>query len=500
MSKIVLNPVGNIIDATTAQTTINNNFATIQTAVDNTLSRDGTPPNQMTNLIDMNGQQILNLPPPATAFSPLRLQDLTNFNGAGTISTLPVGGTTAQVLSKNSNANYDVGWANSVTSIGVSTPADLTVTNSPVTSTGTIALNWTQTPTGIGSMVRATGPVLVTPNLGTPSAINLANATNMNIGAIGGLGAGVSTFLSAPTSANLATALTDETGTGLSVFNTSPTLVTPTLGVASATTINKVTLTPPATSSTLTIADGKTLTSNNSITLAGTDSTTMTFPSTSGSVVTTAATQTLTGKTLTTPIISTISNTGTLTLPTSTDTLVGRATTDTLTNKTFNSTATGNVLQVSGVTVSSGQYPGELTTGNATAGNVGEYISSTVVSGSAISLTSNVPANVTSISLPAGDWDVTCSLYYTPTSTTATQIVLSSISNTSATNDFTPGNFGETAFANAGTVTGSVSLAAAAGPRRISLASTTTIFAVAYALFTVSTMGAYGIIRARRVR
>jgi hypothetical protein len=47
--------------------------------------------------------------------------------------------------------------------------------------------------------------------------------------------------------------------------------------------------------------------------------------------------ETLTNKTLTTPVISSISNTGTLTLPTSTDTLVGRATTDTLTNKTINS-------------------------------------------------------------------------------------------------------------------------------------------------------------------
>ena len=46
-------------------------------------------------------------------------------------------------------------------------------------------------------------------------------------------------------------------------------------------------------------------------------------------------TQTLTNKTLTTPVISSISNTGTITLPTSTDTLVGRATTDTLTNKTI---------------------------------------------------------------------------------------------------------------------------------------------------------------------
>ena len=52
-------------------------------------------------------------------------------------------------------------------------------------------------------------------------------------------------------------------------------------------------------------------------------------------VVTTTGAQTLTNKTLTAPIISTISNTGTLTLPSSTDTLVGRATTDTLTNKTL---------------------------------------------------------------------------------------------------------------------------------------------------------------------
>jgi hypothetical protein len=53
-------------------------------------------------------------------------------------------------------------------------------------------------------------------------------------------------------------------------------------------------------------------------------------------VATLTGTQTLTNKTLTTPVISSISNTGTITLPTSSDTLVGRATTDTLTNKTIN--------------------------------------------------------------------------------------------------------------------------------------------------------------------
>jgi hypothetical protein len=55
------------------------------------------------------------------------------------------------------------------------------------------------------------------------------------------------------------------------------------------------------------------------------------------SLVTYSGTETLTNKTLTAPVISSISNTGTLTLPTSTDTLVGRATTDTLTNKRITS-------------------------------------------------------------------------------------------------------------------------------------------------------------------
>ncbi|MCX6111200.1 MAG: hypothetical protein NTZ90_16515, partial [Proteobacteria bacterium] len=63
---------------------------------------------------------------------------------------------------------------------------------------------------------------------------------------------------------------------------------------------------------------------------------TATFPTT-GVIVTEGGTETLTNKTLTAPVINTISNTGTLTLPISTDTLVGRATTDTLTNKTLTS-------------------------------------------------------------------------------------------------------------------------------------------------------------------
>lgn len=74
---------------------------------------------------------------------------------------------------------------------------------------------------------------------------------------------------------------------------------------------------------TLTIPSGQTLDISNATV------------STPTNIVTLTGSQTLTNKTLTTPIISTISNTGSLTLPTSTDTIVGRATTDTLTNKTL---------------------------------------------------------------------------------------------------------------------------------------------------------------------
>ena len=92
--------------------------------------------------------------------------------------------------------------------------------------------------TGSGAAVFANTPTLVTPILGTPTSGNLSNCTALPVGSVTGLGTGVGTFLATPSSANLAAALTDETGSGANVFATSPTLVTPVLGAASATSLS----------------------------------------------------------------------------------------------------------------------------------------------------------------------------------------------------------------------------------------------------------------------
>lgn len=83
------------------------------------------------------------------------------------------------------------------------------------------------------------------------------------------------------------------TGTGAMVLATSPTLVTPTIGVATATSLNGLTVT--TSTGVLTITNGKTLAAAKSLTLDGTDTTTMTFPTTSATIARTDAAQTFTG-------------------------------------------------------------------------------------------------------------------------------------------------------------------------------------------------------------
>jgi hypothetical protein len=156
-----------------------------------------------------------------------------------------------------------------------------------------------QAPSAIASSVTWTlpnadgsnGQFLKTNGTGTLSWADPGTATSATNLAGGSTGAipyqsatSTTTFLSAGTSGDILTyggsnapAWSSGTGTGSPVRATSPTLTTPTLGVATATSINKVAITAPATSATLTIADGKTLTASNTLTFTGTDSSSVAF-------------------------------------------------------------------------------------------------------------------------------------------------------------------------------------------------------------------------------
>lgn len=110
-----------------------------------------------------------------------------------------------------------------------------------------LTLSWYSTGRGVQNAVTITGaqtvigqktlqsPILVGPDIGTPVAGNLSLCTSLPISTgVSGLATGIPAMLAAPSSANIAAAVTDETGTGALVFGTAPTLVNPNVGTQSA--------------------------------------------------------------------------------------------------------------------------------------------------------------------------------------------------------------------------------------------------------------------------
>lgn len=154
------------------------------------------------------------------------------------------------------------------------------------------------------------------------------------------------------TSAQLAGVISNETGSGLLVFGTSPSLTTPALGVATATSLNGNIFTTGT--YTLTGVAAKTLTFNKSLTLDGTDATTMTFPTTSATLARTDAANTFTGHQTIEGVTSTgATGTGAFvfaTTPTLVTPVLGVATATSLNGNTF-TTGTYTLTGVAGKTL-----------------------------------------------------------------------------------------------------------------------------------------------------
>lgn len=144
---------------------------------------------------------------------------------------------------------------------------------------------------------------------------------------------------------------------------------------------------------------------------------------------------------------------------------------------------------------------GTNTNDSATGGDIGEIASSTLAEASAISLTTNVAANVASITLSAGDWDVWVIPTFLPANGATGPLMMWGISTTSATMPATSSGNGSRCGNRIGNVTGTNwYMGGTCGPIRASLTGNTTYYLVVYAEFGAAGMTAYGTIRARRVR
>jgi hypothetical protein len=230
-------------------------------------------------------------------------------------------------------------------------------------------------------------------------------------------------------------------------------------------------LTITSSTGTLTVTNGKTLSVSNTLTFTGTDASSVAF-GTGGTVTYTSNKLSAFSATTSAELAGVISD------ETGSGALV------------FGTSPTITTPTINGVTDAS----------SAAAGVVGQVISSEIATGSAVALTNITSANITSIALTAGDWDVYSTVVTKPASGTTTASVTTGISTTSAT---LPTHSLSSPIATTGD--GGASSAdkvhyVATMPARINVSGNTTVYLVANVAFAVSTMAAYGSLWARRAR
>lgn len=224
----------------------------------NNINVEVTPTAQQTIVLD-RGVSGVGIESVAIVFvDPLYYLEFTYTNGTTEIVPLPAVATGVTsfntrigVVTLTSNDVTTALLANSIANSKL-VSSSITVNGAVISLGGSVNVGTVTSVSGTGTVngITLSGTVTSSGNLtlnGTLSGVNLATQVTGTLSVANGgtgitsLGAGVATFLGTPTSANLAAAVTNETGTGALVFATSPTLVTPALGTPSSGVVTNLT-------------------------------------------------------------------------------------------------------------------------------------------------------------------------------------------------------------------------------------------------------------------